>query len=113
MTQLLVEGFGTYGTGIAVSGSGVEAVGLAMLSGVWSSIPSFQNLLRPLGIGQLPWDAQNTDFYFYRNMQASSIDPCTSDLRNRFVGHGFSSWHSRPPHEIRRLPCSGTRRSPR
>jgi hypothetical protein len=73
MTQVLVDGFGTYGTGVVVSGSGTEAVGLAMLAGVWSQLPLFQNILRPIGVGQLPWDLQNTDLYFYRNMQATSV----------------------------------------
>lgn len=58
MSNVLVDGFFTYGTGSASSG---DAVGLAMLSGVWSSVPGvFSN---GATIQTLPWAPQNLDRY--------------------------------------------------
>lgn len=80
MTQLLVDGFGLYGTGVVVDGTGTQPVGFAMLSGVWAQLPNFQNALYPIGIGQLPWDPQNLDLYLYRTMRATSLSEGTWPL---------------------------------
>lgn len=77
MTQLIVEGFGAYGTGIVVSGTGIEPVGSAMLSGVWGQLPLFQNALYPIGVGTLPWDTEDDTLFLYRNMRATSVSEAT------------------------------------
>lgn len=59
MSNLIVEGFGTYGVGQAESD---QPVGLAMLAGAWAS-HEFDFTNDP-EIGTLPWDVSNPDTYF-------------------------------------------------
>ena len=73
MSNLVVEGFGTYGTGLVIDGSGILPVGQALLSGVWAEVPVFQNAAFPLAVGLLPWDASDPSLWLSRHMRATSI----------------------------------------
>lgn len=72
MSNILVEGFATYGVGGA-GGSGFtpqEAIAQAMLSGIWASRvdPGSGHW----GIAQLPWDLANPDLYLYTDFANTS-----------------------------------------
>lgn len=59
MSNVIVEGFGTYGTG-AASGA-TDTVSLAMLAGAWAQAATDSST----GLGSLPWDSAAPDIFLY------------------------------------------------
>lgn len=70
MSNVIVEGFGSYGIGDGTIGNPIEAVAEAMLSGIWAQRANAGSGV--WGIGQLPWDTANGDLYLYATISAFS-----------------------------------------
>lgn len=68
MSNIIVEGFGAYGTGETGVGVGNATVQQAMLSGIWGEATNPGS--GTWGIGTLPWDLANEDLYLFQT-QAS------------------------------------------
>lgn len=79
MSNIFVEGFGTYGVGsLGVNNTGV--IGAALLAGRWAALDGFNSA----SIGQLPWAPTDADLYLsdtpgsgggYRVVMPSTSDP--------------------------------------
>lgn len=70
MSNVIVEGFGTYGIGDGTLGNSLEAVAQAMLSGIWAERVNAGSGF--WGIGHLPWDPTNPDLYLYTDIASFS-----------------------------------------
>lgn len=70
MSNIIVEGFGTYGIGTESLGGGFIAGQQAMLSGIWASPANAGS--GEWGIGHLPFDPNNDDLYLFATMGAFS-----------------------------------------